>query len=338
MLEQCLIICILLFLLGYKAEIVRWNEHYIDKDNTATINGFFIWIVFMSHFAQYCKDSYMNLVNLCLGQLVVVMFLFYSGYGCARQITTYGFNYFRSFPKKRILQTLLNFDIAVLSFVIIGLMIGMSYEVKKIVLSLVCWESVGNSNWYIFVILICYVAIWISFGQLFHKMRFKNRQMLLVGIIACFALMLQRVKPPWWSDTMITFAAGVVYGLNKGAIERFIRKNYLLCFLLVAIMFLIIPKLPLISSKHFVMFNLKSIAFAILVVLVTTKLKVNSPILYWSGKHLFPLYIYQRIPMIVLSTLHPAAFMDWRRWVYFVVCSVITIFIAWGYAKVHIRI
>lgn len=34
---------------------------------------------------------------------------------------------------------------------------------------------------------------------------------------------------------------------------------------------------------------------------MTMKIKIDSPALKWCGKNLFPFYIYQRIPMIILA-------------------------------------
>lgn len=155
---------LLLAILLFRARPVRWNAAYINKTSTQTINGLFIWLVFLSHFAQY-SPYLRNYVGQYLGQLIVVMFLFYSGYGCMIQYMAKGSDYLRHFPKKRILTTLVNFDIAVAMFVIIGLLLGKPFTLNQVALSFVCWDSVGNSNWYIFAIVLCYTAFWFSFRK-----------------------------------------------------------------------------------------------------------------------------------------------------------------------------
>lgn len=37
---------------------------------------------------------------------------------------------------------------------------GAQPSLKTILLSMVCWESIGNSNWYIFAILCLYLLTW----------------------------------------------------------------------------------------------------------------------------------------------------------------------------------
>ena len=61
---------------------------YCSREMTASVNGYFLTTVFMTHLIQYMSWSiygpldimYIE-VNRALGQLIVAMFLFYSGYG-----------------------------------------------------------------------------------------------------------------------------------------------------------------------------------------------------------------------------------------------------------------
>ena len=85
------------------------------------------------------------------------------------QLKKRGNVYLDTFLQKRILPTLVNFDIAVLFFVIVGLLLGNTFSLKQIALSFIAWDSVGNSNWYIFAILVCYTVFLLSFKGLFRK-------------------------------------------------------------------------------------------------------------------------------------------------------------------------
>ena len=38
-----------------------------------------------------------------------------------------------------------------------------------------------------------------------------------------------------------------------------------------------------------------------LLVILSMKITISNPILCWVGKNLFPMYIYQRLPMIILQ-------------------------------------
>ena len=69
------------------ARITSKNDKYLDKNYTNIIKGFFLLFVFTSHLTQYklpfsneWYDTIGLKFNAKLGQLMVTMFLFYSGY------------------------------------------------------------------------------------------------------------------------------------------------------------------------------------------------------------------------------------------------------------------
>ena len=159
-----------LLLVGAKVETQCSDA--LDRDRTNAIKGVCIFLVFCRHIAGYlpvgCAATtgldarIAGVFNRMSGQLIVVMFLFYSGYGIAKAISERGSDYLAAFPKRRILNTLLNFDVAVLVFAGVSMLLGMNLTFCQIAKALLGWESVGNSNWYIFVIVLCYGAAWLS--------------------------------------------------------------------------------------------------------------------------------------------------------------------------------
>lgn len=157
----------------------------LSRGSTDAIKGVFILVVFGEHVFSYiakqiddfnCFDLLFVLANNRIRQLLVVMFLFYSGYGVAESIVAKGMDYVNTMPRKRILVTLLNFAVAVGFFIVLGLILGNEITLRKGLLSLIGWESVGNSNWYIFCILILYTATYISFRC------FKEKKSALISI------------------------------------------------------------------------------------------------------------------------------------------------------------
>ena len=64
---------------------------YVTRERTCMINGFFIWVVFISHLSGYKVDVWtgdMFVLSLVrqLGQCCVATFFFYSGYGMMAQL------------------------------------------------------------------------------------------------------------------------------------------------------------------------------------------------------------------------------------------------------------
>ena len=70
---------------------------------------------------------------------------------------------------------------------------------------------------------------------------------------------------------------------------------------LFAIVFFFCVLFPFRSDCISLKYNILSVLFAFIVVQITMKIKISNSILCWLGINLFPLYIYQRIPMILLS-------------------------------------
>lgn len=180
------IIISLLLLSGITFFKTDCYEGYISKEQKEQCNrikGFFIVVVFCRHIAPYLADAGYDfsllgdnlfcLIDGRIGQLLVVMFLFYSGYGVMESIKKKGSAYVDCIPKRRLLTTLANFDVAILLFLLVNLCLGIHYDMQVILLSFIGWESVGNSNWYIFVILCCYLSTYITFkvtrGQIEHR-------------------------------------------------------------------------------------------------------------------------------------------------------------------------
>ena len=150
------------------SEKKNFHSGYLSIRQTNVIKGFFLLLVFMSHFCQYAPvntkaDYFYQLWRMHSGQLLVTLFLFYSGYGTFITVKSKGIAYIKKMPVHRILKTLVNFDAAVCVYLIMQFFRGNSYSVKKILFSLIGWESIGNSNWYIFVMLLLYIAAWLTF-------------------------------------------------------------------------------------------------------------------------------------------------------------------------------
>lgn len=273
-------------------------------------------------------DRIVIFINSRLGQLMVVMFLFYSGYGVAESIKKKGLNYIHSIPRRRILPTIVKFDFAVCLFLIIGLLIGQDISLRQYLLALTTWTSIGNSNWYIFCIIYCYFATYIS-AVFACRVSFKLESILLLILLFLYIALLNVLRPSesWWFDTILAYGFGYYYSKHRNNIEKFVQRigystSVICCvFLIVLLGFYKIEWL-------YLGYNLRAVVFAMLVVLISMKIRFSSKILIWMGINLFPLYIYQRLPMLVLSTVNDGAFMLDNPYIYTALCLAITTVIA----------
>lgn len=303
------------------------NDAYLSIDTTTSIKGIFILLVFFSHFNSYTYFSsesdllYFTIVKT-FGQTMVTLFLFYSGYGVMEAIQKKGIRYIDSFPVKRILATLFRFDCAVLLFLIIGLIFNSQYTFKQVLLSLIGWDTLGNSNWYIFVILVLYLITYFVFKLIKTEKYFipviAIAFAICVLIVACWYF---NIKPIWWYDTALCYVVGMFFSLLKPYFKKLKSSlfNGILWFVSLG---LIIGFFRFTQSAGNTLFYLASnVIFAIMVVWISMYIQIGNKILYWCGNNLFELYILQRIPMIILQHLGIDKI---NIYLYFIFCCIFT--------------
>lgn len=303
-----LLFIIIISLLGIKIFIKASNNDYLSKDNTTCVKGIFILIVFYSHLCKYIsyqhsKDFLMYDLRQFLGQLMVTMFLFYSGYGIYESIKKKKSNYINKIPIKRILITLLNFDIAVLTYAIINQLIGNSYSIREILLALTGWIGIGNDCWYIFAILLLYLSTYVSF-IIFDK---NNKNAIICNwILTAFIMSIIAIYKgsgyEYYYNTLLCYPFGLTYSYHKDKINRIIfnNKKYILLFVTTILIFLLFKKAESINTIYY---SISSLLFTLCILLLSVKVNLNSPILKWFGNNLFWVFILHRIPMIILSNI-----------------------------------
>lgn len=327
-----MIVILLILLILSCIGLNRANNHEdcLKKEYTDSIKGIFIIVVFYSHILPFLEDAGAEFSPILdnpsnrlihrIGQLMVVMFLFYSGYGVMESIKNKGDKYVKAIPVKRVLSTLVNYAIAVTVFLVMDILLGIDFSLKQYLLSLVAWESIGQSNWYIFAILYCYISTFISFSIISNKKHafYANALLLLIYIIVLYIF-----KERWWYNTVPAYLAGMIVSLNKKEILSMLDKHYAGCIIVLTCLFVL--------CFHFrnltVFYLILSFIFALLLLTITYKFVIKSHILSWCGKNLFQLYIYQRLPMVALLTLFPEMVTS-HPYLYVSVCLTITVLIA----------
>ena len=277
---------------------------YLSKERTAAINGVFVLLVFLTHAVGYVKLSgpldaaYLTMKGY-LRQMIVSTFLFYSGYGMLESIKKKGMAYVLSIPGKRFLKVFLHMEIAVALFLLTDVLIGADYGKRTTLLAFTFWESIGNSNWYIFAILCLYLIVFLSF--LVCRANPWVGTALTTALSVGYVYLLIRVgKDTWWYNTVMLYCVGMWYSLLKPWIEKVVMKNDVTYFLTAGV--LLAAYYPCFKRRDtgIEFYTLWGACFILLLVLLTMKLNIGNTILGWFGSHVFSIYILQRIPMIVL--------------------------------------
>ncbi len=265
-----------------------------------------MFLVFLSHFTQYYPQTaepggMFYYVKHYSGQLIVTMFLFYSGYGIFESIKRKGTDYVRAFPKNRILKTVFHLDCAVLIYYIINLVLGIKFSLPRYLVSLIGWESVGNSNWFMFAVIIQYFIVYVSF-IVFRKHRLPALIAVTVLAVVYMAVM-SELKDSYWYNTALCLPIGLWYSYLKEFTEKVIIKNqitYWLIFAITSVLFVISYK----HSRNILAYEAWTAAFIAVVLLLTMKVNICNKVLLWLGDHVFSVYILQRIPMLIFRETH----------------------------------
>lgn len=347
-----LIVILLLIFYSVRLRFYSIDSEFLSKKRTDAIKGVFIIVVFVNHIKNYYEQVganisawYDNLFFLpakVLGQLMVVMFLFYSGYGVMEGIKNKGQEYVNAIPKKRVLNTLVNFDVAVVVFTVTMLIIGMPFTLNQFVLSLVGWESMGNSNWYIFVIILCY-----SMTYLGYKINTAMGGAITCVLVLLLAYILSVFQGTWWYNTIFAYSAGLIFSKYKESIVPSMKENYYRWMIAVGsglmsclgtYLYFYTPFKGEYERLGALVFDVMSVFFAFMVVLLTMKIQIENKVLVWLGSNLFPLYIYQRLSMMILTELYPHFMVVQHPYIFLLICMTITCVIGWGYKWINIKI
>ncbi|MBO7720738.1 acyltransferase [Candidatus Saccharibacteria bacterium] len=286
-------------------------KDYLGKSQTNAIRGIFAILIFFSHFTTYVSlesnfgdNIYLKIIS-SIGQLMVAPFLFYSGYGiyCSAKKKP---NYIKTFPKHRFLKTLVFFDLAVIPYLIIALVRGSSYNIWHILLSFTGWTSLGNSNWFMFAILMLYIFIYLS--ALFTKRKINLKTILITTMFTIgyiFLVNYFKQGATYWTDTVLCFSGGMLVAHFKDKIDSLLKRKAILCtlFCIVICATLFFIKTKTAGLPYIFIYNVLSIFFCLTVSVLTSRIQINNRILQFLGTYGFEIYILQRIPDILLQPI-----------------------------------
>ncbi len=301
-----IIILVAIIFLGLTASKKgEFFKDYCSPKNTATINGIFSVLIFLSHSVQYVDlngfldTPYFSLRSF-LGQLVVVTYLFYSGYGIMESIKRKGHSYIISMPFNRFFKLWYHFAIVVLMYIGVKMAFSKPLDTLKTIFAFTGATAVGNSNWYVLITFAMYIIVFVSF--------FVFRKSKVCGLVSVFILtavfVFAEIKVGYadrYYNTIFCFPAGMLFSLLKPHIDELLMKKDIvwgLAFSGVLGLFLIFSEFRNVSLFHH---NLFSILGALLITVAFMKINIRSTILDWFGKHTFSFFILQRIPMMIFD-------------------------------------
>ncbi len=307
-------------------------DSFLDKTQTTSIIGVFAVIIFFSHFFGYTNPSSMNKLDeiasfttTALGQLMVVPFMFFSGYGVFEQFKAKGEGYVRLMPKNRILKVYLMFLLSWVIFFILSFILNTQYTVKDYLLSPFGIVSIGNSNWYVVIILVLYFSTYLSL-----KIGVNKRNALIINIVVCIALIFIIKKfnmdSCWW-DSIPAYAFGLVFSCYKEKFVDLYKKSnwYRWILFLIAIALTVLFGVLNSMYKLDILYIFMELSFCLIFIGLLSLFVLGNKIVLTLGRYCFWIYILQRISMSIFSQI-PA--IRNLTYVYFILCAIITALLA----------
>ncbi len=289
--------------------VANKNEFYKDycsPKNTSTINAIFSILIFLSHAVTYVKpdgilDAPYFEFKAFHSQLVVVTYLFFSGYGIMESIKKKGIAYVKEMPVNRLFKLWYHFAIVILLFTVVSVGIASnSFSLSHWLLSFTGFKSLGNSNWYMFVTFMLYIIVVISF-LLFKKHR--NLALLSVVVLSLGMVIIEKnanMNVAFY-NTLLCFPLGMIFSTVKPYCDKLIMKNDLVWFTAFFVSVLLFAYFSQNRNQRFMYYVLFTFFALAVIVLFMMKVNIKSSVLDWFGQHIFSFFILQRIPMIILK-------------------------------------
>lgn len=306
---------------------------YMSINRTNAVKGIFLCMVFFSHIQGYTNfsNTYLDepylLVRKITGQCIVTMFLFYSGYGIMESIKKKGNDYINQIPRRRFLRVILLFDSAIMLFWLYRYFMGTHYSIKKMLLVLIGWDGIGNSNWYIFCVLWLYIFTYIAF-KVFHQYTKAVAGVAVLSVLyMAFLSISQHGSEYWWYDTILCYTYGMLFSLYRKPIEQNINEDTRTWTFYLALFMLGFFAAYLHKNENIIIYEIYIFCFVAMTVVFTMRYVIDSKLLQWIGENLFELYILQRIPMMALIQIFPGN-MEGYRYLYVAACIICTFIIA----------
>lgn len=227
-----LFLFIIVFILFIVSLRKNKNNSILDKESTNTIKGIFILLIIFSHVLNYFPyegnsfvQNGLHLIVGGLGQLIVTMFFFVSGYGLSLSIIKKGDSYSKSIIINRFFRIIAYSFFSLIPFLIYGLTMQKQISAQDFFLATIGLKSIGNASWFLFAILFCYFTTWFVYSFGCKNTLISNIVIgliiLLYAVIGCFVAK----DSQYQFDTVLAFPIGLLFATYRNKFISFFNKR-----------------------------------------------------------------------------------------------------------------
>ena len=133
---------------------------------------------------------------------------------------------------------------------------------------------------------------------------------------------LYKLKPSHWYNTLLCFPAGMWYSYYKHKIDKILNNHYFSVFFLGLFLLFLLHKILKIVKYDSLFYGFYSIVFALIVILISIKIRFRNPLLILLGNHVFSIYILHRLILSIFYNINNNVNL------YFVISFLLTILIS----------
>lgn len=306
------IIAITLLLVSFRKQD---EGTFLDKSSTNVIKGFFILLIIFSHILNefeytgfLCKP--LGYFRAILGQLLVSMFFFISGYGIFMSLELKKDHYKKTFLINRFFRIFLYGVVGMIPYFIYSACIKEYHPVGDYFLSFIGLKYLDDHMWFLFAILFCYLVCGTLF--LFNiKNKYTNFLIISLSIVAYIAIMCILHQPAFIWNTIISFIFGMFVSMYKDKILKMLKRNKIVDYsiLVFTVVFIIIfqyinyLKVPLIFE--ILIMIVSNFSVCLFFVTLTFFFKFSSKSLGFIGKASFPIFITHPLIIFIFVKFNP---------------------------------
>ena len=280
------------------------DDGFLDHNSSNVIKGLFILLVVFHHILLFFPYSghfswLINKFRDLSGQLIVTMFFFISGYGILFSILTKGIVYSKTLFFNRFLRIIVYTAIALIPCFIYTACLGITHPIEDYFLAFIGLRTFGNSGWFIFAILVCYLLC--SIVYLFNwKNHYIPSLLITIGILAYVVAMYMIKNDSFWTyDTIIAFPIGIFSCLIRSQVNSLLSKRKWIPYVIVVVSFalvfmlryFVIPRIGNSRAVYVCLMGFANLFLCIFFISLTKVFTLKSKILSFFGNASFAIYI-----------------------------------------------
>lgn len=328
----------LILIIGVKkAKKGEIHEDFLSLKVSKGIQGFAAIGIMLHHLTQdVTQFGQMNkgLITIYndFGVIFTAIFFFFSGYGLYTSLKEKP-DYFHHFFRKRLSSVLIPFYMANTIYALFFLIFsGEKLSAGQIIASLTGLYLLNNNLWFIVEIVFLYVAFYIFFKFIKNRNTACIAMASFIFVMVGIALLLGHdyetvttglwFHGEWWYNTTWIFFVGLMIARFREPIVNTVRKHYAAFLTGSIIIFAVLWPLSLYTMGMFGYYCEDvgypgyleklisvcvqcpaSIAFVLMLLIITMKLQLNNKVLDFLGKISIELFLIHHMYLVLMSYL-----------------------------------